>query len=81
MKDKQISIPEPLFLDIVRYVTLDNPDPEIFQRIRTGVLDKLDRVIAHDLYSKYKTAKTEAEREAARKEYAKLKGIPENFRW
>lgn len=42
---------------------------------------KLDSLVMRDLYSKYKTAPTEEEREQARKEYLERRGVPEKFRW
>lgn len=81
MKDKQISLPETLFLDIVRMMSIDEPDDELIDRVRKGVYDKLDRMIEHDLYTTYKTGVTEEQREAARQAYAQRKGIPKDFRW
>ncbi len=34
-----------------------------------------------ELYTKYKTAPTEEEKEKARKEYLDRRGVPESFRW
>jgi hypothetical protein len=34
-----------------------------------------------ELYTKYKTAPSEADREKARREYLDRRGIPESFRW
>ena len=36
---------------------------------------------ARELYTKYKTAGTDAEREEARQKYLDSRGIPEDFRW
>ena len=35
----------------------------------------------HELYTKYKTAPIEEEREKARREYLDKRGVPESFRW
>ena len=40
-------------------------------------VQKLDALVNQELYKKYKTAPTEEEREAARKEYLDRKGVPE----
>ena len=42
---------------------------------------KLNKLIEHDLYSKYKTAPTPEQREKARQEYLDRKNIPSSFRW
>lgn len=80
-KEKQIQIPETLFLEICRYFVLDQDKPELKQSISKGLSDKLDRIVQHDLYTTYKTALSPEEAEKARKEYLNKKGIPENFRW
>ena len=49
--------------------------------IKQGLEAKLDALVMRDLYSKYKTAPTEEEREQARKEYLDKRGVPEKFRW
>ena len=49
--------------------------------IKQGLEAKLDALVMRDLYSKYKTAATEEEREQARKEYLDKRGVPEKFRW
>lgn len=61
----------------------------IYQTAEDGLADtvkprleaKLDALVMRDLYSKYKTAPTEEEREQARKEYLDKRGVPEKFRW
>ena len=74
-----IQISEELFVDIVKYFLLeqDNRLPEI----RSGLKQKMDALVMRELYTKYKTASCEADREIVRKEYLERRGIPENFRW
>ena len=79
--EKQIQIPEALFLDMCRYFLLDQAEPELAASISKGISDKLERVIDRDLYTQYKCAPTQAQKEKARQEYLDRKGIPENFRW
>ena len=38
-------------------------------------------MVMRELYTKYKTAPTEGEKEKARKEYLDRRGVPESFRW
>lgn len=49
--------------------------------IRRGLEKKLDSMVRHEVYTKYKTAPTEEEREKARKEYLDKRGVPDSFRW
>ena len=42
---------------------------------------KLDSLVRHELYAKYKTAPTQEEREKARQEYLEKRGVPDSFRW
>ena len=51
-----------------------------FYYIDTVSYTHLD-VYKRQVYSKFKTAPTEEEREKFRKEYLDRRGIPENFRW
>ena len=46
-----------------------------------GLEEKLDAMVRHELYVKYKTAPTEEEREQARLEYLDRRGVPKSFRW
>lgn len=56
---------------------LDSPEGKLLFKLLS---DKVDRMIAHDLYTTSKTALTEEEREAARQRYLDKKGIPQSFR-
>ena len=54
---------------------------EYLPDIEKGLENKLDALVKHQLYSSYKTAPTEEEREKARKEYLDKIGIHKDFRW
>ncbi|MCR2018653.1 complexin-2 [Blautia pseudococcoides] len=54
---------------------------EVQPEIKKGLMDKLDSISMRLLYSKYKTAPTEEEKEKARKEYLDKRGVPDSFRW
>ena len=58
---KQIQIPEQLFMELVKFHLLDME--ENLPSIKQGLEAKLDALVMRDLYSKYKTAPTEEERE------------------
>ena len=76
---KNIQISEELFFALLKYhlVEIDDVLPEI----KKGLEEKLEAMVRRDLYTKYKTAPTEEEKEKARKEYLDRRGVPESFRW
>lgn len=81
-KEKQIQIPESLYTLMVNYIidknyqTMDN-----FNIIKQGINDKIDRQIASEYYTQYKTGLTAEIREQARQAYLDKKGISHKFRW
>ena len=77
---KQIQISEELFLSLYKYFFCEK-DINTEQLIKNGLNDKLERSIQHDLYTKYKTAPTDEEREQARLDYLERKGIHKDFRY
>ncbi len=76
---KQVQISEDLFLLLIKYHILEYYNEE--EKIVEGLQQKLDSVINRNLYTKYKTAPTEEEKEKARQEYLDRKGIHSSFRW
>ncbi len=79
--EPQIQIPKVLFINLSKYFLLDQKSPELEENISRNLNAKLDRIVEHELYTKSKTAPTDAEKEKARQEYLDKKGIPESFRW
>jgi hypothetical protein len=79
MKNRNVQIPYELFFQLLQYFLMENYESE--EKIRQGLERKLDTMVNRELYSKYKTAPTEEEREKYRQEYLDRRGIPENFRW
>lgn len=76
---KSVQIPYELFVDLVLYHLNDEED---FQDdIRKGLSQKLDAMLNRQLYSQYKTAPTEEQREQARQEYLDRRGVPQSYRW
>lgn len=67
--------------EMVKHVKEVMENYESEEIIRQGLERKLDTMVNRELYSKYKTAPTEEEREKSRQEYLDRRGIPENFRW
>lgn len=78
-KMKNIQIPEELFIALMKYHLLDIEDVQ--PEIKKGLMDKMDSISMRLLYSKYKTAPTEEEKQKARQEYLDKRGVPESFRW
>ena len=79
MKNRNVQISYELFFQLLQYFLMGNYESE--EIIRQGLERKLDTMVNRELYSKYKTAPTEEEREKSRQEYLDRWGIPENFRW
>ena len=54
---------------------------DVLPEIKKGLEEKMEAMVRRDLYSKYKTAPTEEEREKARQEYLEKVGMHRSFRW
>lgn len=78
-KGKNRQIPYDLFVDLVLYHL--NGEDDFDEEIRQGLEQKLDAILNRQLYSQYKTAPTEEEREQARQEYLARRGVPQSYRW
>ncbi len=76
---KNVQIPYELFVDLVLYHLNGERDTE--EEIRMGLEKKLDAMVDRQIYSEYKTASTEEQREKARQEYLDRRGVPKSFRW
>lgn len=74
-----VQIPEELFISLIKFhiLGLENESANIVPALKS----KLKSIADRDLYTRYKTAKTEEERQLARTEYLESKGISHNFRW
>lgn len=76
---KNVQISQELFIALMRYFLLEQE--ELYLEIKKGLEKKLDALIMRELYTKYKTAPNEEEREKACREYLDKRGVPESFRW
>ena len=76
---KKVQITQELFLALVKYHLLEIADEK--EKIKKELTDKLDAMAKRQIYSQYKTADTEEERERARQEYLDKVGISPSFRW
>ena len=83
MANNTVQIPMELFSQLCRYHLCGQNtwEDDLNQPIERGLRDKLDKLIAHDLYTRYKNGATDQEREQARQEYLDHVGIPDDFRW
>ncbi len=61
---KQVQISEDLFLSLVKYHILEYYNDE--EKIVKELKEKYDKIVNRKLYTKYKTAPTEEEKEKAR---------------
>ena len=81
-KPKTVQISEELFKDLCRVILGGVDDPETVSRASRGLHNKLDRMVARELYSTMNDPlKSPQEREKARRDYLDSKGIPDSFRW
>lgn len=76
---KKVQISQELFFLIMKYFLLD--EEELLPEIQKGLEQKLDALVMRELYTKYKTAPTEQEKEEARRKYLDKRGVPDSFRW
>ena len=76
---KTVKISQQLFGDLVRYHLLDYYDVE--PNINKELEKKMEAYKKRGLYTKYKTAEIEEERELARNEYLELIGLNDDYRW
>ena len=76
---KNVQISQELFFLLVRYLLIGQEDsePEIVKVWEK----KIDALVMRELYTQYKTAPTEEEKEKARREYLDKRGVPDSFRW
>ena len=75
---KNIQIPYELFIDLLDYFFNDND--YILDDIKNALELKLERIVAHQTFSKYKRAPQGTEREKLRQEYLDLIGMKKSFR-
>lgn len=76
---KQLQISEKLFLQLVKYHLCDD---DLWQEeIETGLNQKLEAMIRRNLFTEYKTAPTDVDREKARIAYLDNIGMHKDWRW
>ena len=76
---KNVQIPYDLFWALLQHHLMEEDGYE--EEIQQGLEQKLDAMVNRQLYSQYKTAPTEEQREKARQEYLDRRGVPQSYRW
>ena len=76
---KNVQISSQLFFNLIRFHLLEVD--EVLPEINKDLELKIEAHARRELYTKYKTAPTEEERENARQEYLDKVGMHRDFRW
>ena len=76
---KNFLVPEEMFVKLVKYFLME--DDAFGKEISIFLEKKLDQLVMHDLYSKYKTGASEEERKKAIDKYLDRRGVPASFRY
>lgn len=76
---KNVQIESELFIMLINYFNNSENNNYMSEEIKKKLNDKLDKLLNHELFTKYKRATTADEREQARKEYLKQRGINKDF--
>jgi len=76
---KNVQISSQLFFNLIRFHLLEME--EVLPEINKDLEQKIEALARRELYTKYKTAPTEEERENARQEYLDKVGMHRDFRW
>lgn len=85
MGQEQVQIPKDIFIKLIllteNLLNNDEINENDVIQLNNALHKKLDSMIKRDLYTKYKTAPTEEERESARKKYIEIAKINKKFIW
>ncbi len=76
---KNIQITEDIFKKLVMFFLMG--ETASGHEIEVYLNEKLDRLVMHDLYSRYKTDPSEEERRKAIDSYLDKRGVPQSFRY
>ena len=77
-RKSQVQIPKDLLLALFQYHLAGNEEYQ--PEIEKALMEKLDSMVKRQLYTTFKTAPTEEEREKARQEYLDKCGMHKDFR-
>ena len=76
---KNVQISQELFIRLIRLLVFESDEDT--DLIKKELEDKMEKLARHEIYSKFKTAPTEAEKEKARQDYLDMVGMHKDFRW
>lgn len=76
---KNVQISEELLFALIKYHLMDMQ--ELQPQIQKALEQKMDSMVKRQIYTTYKTAPTEEEREKARQKYLDKIGMNQDFRW
>ena len=77
MKNVQISLE--LFMKLLRFHLIE--DNTCADDVKRGLEQKMNTMVERELYTRFKIAPSEEEREKARQEYLDRRGMQVDFRW
>lgn len=78
-RKSQVQISKDLLLALFQYHLAGNE--EHLPEIEKALMEKLDSMVKRQLYTTFKTAPTEEEREKVRQEYLDKCGMHKDYRW
>ena len=81
MANMRLDLSEEEFMLYYRFAAEHREEDGAVEALYQKLEGKIDKMIEHDLYTQYKCAPTEEEKEAARQEYLDRKGVPAEYRW
>ena len=76
---KNIQIPFELFLDLMNYFWGEDA-PEGAEHIKNALQDKMDKIVEREIFTRYKRAVSDQDREMYRQLYLDRKAIPDEAR-
>lgn len=78
---KNIQIDAALYGELVRYHILQQKNVDIERSIYNKLMEKHERMMRHEIYTKARLSKSAKEREEARKQYLDMVGMRDSFRY
>ncbi len=80
MKSKAVQIDYELFLNIVKLVLAEEwTDVELLQSVQNGLEEKINKIIRHNIYTRYRASESVSERIKAKEDYLKNIGVQKKY--
>ena len=81
-KPTTVKLEMDLFFDILDFLKIhEDAKSPLYLSIQGRIVDKLGRMVTHDYYTHFKTAKSEEERAKYFNKYLDEMGMPAELRW